>query len=296
MLKTKPKITSQDYLDTLRALVNNGGDPMMVNDHGDTALHLSTGPIELFQYLLRQEECIVETSQLNYGGDTIAERHARWYWPQGPERARLAWEHENAQRREFYDYRLRGPPPFPITSKILLLHEAAGHLRHLIERDHRDFRSALELIRKLVVDGVNVHAISNEDSESNKTPLAQIPRIDEEIEVSEESRRKESAMANRAINAWLKILKEAGVDEEQYISNEEELVRSSDSGSQWQLYDFDDKYEYRVDWNFRTNVDGSPCKILVEYVFRPVPEEQGEIEEVQDVEVRRKDVPGAWIE
>ncbi|KAL9602172.1 MAG: hypothetical protein Q9219_002036 [cf. Caloplaca sp. 3 TL-2023] len=288
--QSKPNNTSKEYLDTLRALVEYGGDPMMANSHGDTALHLHTGGAEQFRYLLNQEHCSIETGQLNYGGDTIAERHARWYWAEGPNRTILAWEHENAQRQEFHSYRTNTPPPFPISSKSFILHETAGHLRHFITRGGQDFQSALALIRKLITEGVDIHHVSDEDEEHPRTPLAQIPRITEEIEFSREALDKEGQITNRAVEAWLKTLGETNINLEYYFQVEENLLRLSGEGNAWQSYEFDDRWEYCVDWEFRT---GNQF-INIQYGFRSVPEG---LEGIQRPAEQDFDpyIPGEWV-
>ncbi|KAL9026123.1 MAG: hypothetical protein Q9196_005164, partial [Gyalolechia fulgens] len=218
--------SSTDYLDTLRVLVENGGDPMIANDDGDTVLHLHTGAAEQFRYLLQQEASVIETSQPDYNGDTIAERHARWYWAEGPKRAELAWEHENAQRRERYGHGSKQPEAFPVTSKTFLLHETNGHLRHFIKQGGGDFESALSLLRKLVAEGVDIHGVLDEGSEDRKTPLAQIPRIVSEVEVGAEGLDRETRITSFAIVMWLKVLEEAHVDLKVYAEEEERLIRS----------------------------------------------------------------------
>ncbi|KAL8939455.1 MAG: hypothetical protein Q9216_003343 [Gyalolechia sp. 2 TL-2023] len=286
VLESVQKRSSTEYLNTLRVLVENGGDPMIVNDHGDTVLHLHTGTAEQFRYLLQQEASIIEISQLNHYGDTIAERHARWYWAEGPKRTILAWEYEDAQRSN-------RPEAFLVTSKTLLLHETNGHLRHFIKRGGRDFESALSLLRRLVKEGVDIHGVLDEDPEDSKTPLAQIPRIVSEVKTSVEGVDTETKITSFAIRSWLSILEEANVDLTVYVEEEERLIRSLGIEREWELCEYDGEKEYRVDWRFETGHKGSPCSISAEYIFRPVSEEP---EELQDRGPKIPDLPGAWPE
>lgn len=283
--------SSTDYLNTLRVLVENGGDPMIANDHGDTVLHLHTGAAEQFRYLLRQEQSVIETSQPNYNGDTIAERHARWYWAEGPKRAKLAWIHEIAQRRELCRHGSNRPEAFPVTSKALLLHETNGHLRYFIKQGGPDFESALSLLRKLVAEGVDIHGVLDEGSEGIKTPLAQIPRIVSEIETSAEGFDRETRITSFAIGNWLKILEGGHVDLKVYAEEEERVIRSMGTEGVWELCEYDGSMEYRVDWGFETGNKASACSISARYVFRPVNEEP---EELHNSEAQAPDLPGSW--
>ncbi|KAL8835963.1 MAG: hypothetical protein Q9170_003120 [Blastenia crenularia] len=292
-INSKPKRTSEDYLNTLRALVENGGDPMVANFRGDTSLHIHTGAINQFRYLLQQESCIIETSQRDYCGDTIAERHARWYWDEGPERARLAWEHENAQKADFFSYGSGRPPPFPFTSKAFLLHETAGHLRHFVTWNPRDLQSAEYLIRKLIAEDVDVHDVSDEDPEIPRTPLAQIPRITGEVDTTPEGIERESKTAKLAIASWLEALRRAKMDLNAYVREEKEFLRSSGTGNIWQPYCLDDRLQYYVDWEFSVGSDDLPCPVSVQYVFRETPEQPEDVRPAEPVELG---IPGAWVE
>lgn len=269
---------------------------MAVDIHGDTALHLHTGAIEEFQYLLQQESFVAECSQLNYGGDTIAERHARWYWARGPERARLALEHENTQERQLRGYGSMEPSPFPVTSRILLLHETVAHLRYFAQRDDQDLHSALILIRKLLAEDIDIHCLCKEYSGYSKTPLAQIPRIIGEVDISPEGLDMESKVTGLIIKAWFGILQEVGINLELYIREEETLIRSNGIDLQWEFYEDNLEWEYRVDWDFETITGANLTQISVHYEFRPIPEELREPEEVPDIGAKWVNVPGAWIE
>lgn len=286
----------KDYLDTVRVLVENGADPMAVNVNGDTALHLDTGEIEQFHYLLQQECFVTECSQLNFGGDTIAERHARFFWDHGPQRASLAWEHENTRKQGFHSYGLERPTPFPVTSKVLLLHETAAHLRYFATRDSRDYDSALALVRKLIGDGVNIHSRSDGDPDYSKTPLAQIPRLTGECDTDPKGLDKESLIIHLIFKAWLGILRDADVDLGHYIREEEKLIQSNGIDREWHLYEDDPECEYGVHWTFQHNTEGGSPAISVQYEFRLIPQESRELEEVLEPETDFGDVPGAWIE
>ncbi|KAL8923610.1 MAG: hypothetical protein Q9208_004557 [Pyrenodesmia sp. 3 TL-2023] len=290
----------RDYLDTVRVLVENGADPMAVDVNGDTPLHLDTGAIEQFHYLLQQECFVTECSQLNFGGDTIAERHARFFWDSGPQRASLAWEHENTRKRGFHSYGLERPPPFPVTSKVLLLHETASHLRYFATRNRRDYDSALALVRKLIGDGVDIHSRSGEDPDYNKTPLAQIPRLTGEGDTGPKGLDRESLIIHLIFKSWLGILREGNVDLGHYIREEEKLIQSEGIDRRWQLYEDDPEWEYGVVWAFQHNTEGGSPAISAQYVFRQILQESRELEEVPEPEPEPEtdfgDVPGAWIE
>ncbi|KAL8762129.1 MAG: hypothetical protein Q9184_001814 [Pyrenodesmia sp. 2 TL-2023] len=283
---------STGFLDTIRVLVENGGDPMASNTKGDTALHLHTGETQQFEYLLQQEQFVTDCTQLSYDGDTIAERHARWWWSQGPVRARLALEHENTQRGRFCKDKFSNTPPFPITSRTLLLHETARHLRHFFIRDVREFESALQLVQILLREGIGIHSIDDERLLKN-TPMTQIKTIASEVEISLDGLERESQITNFVLHKWLRTLEESGVNLEQYFREEQRLIQTSGMGCQWERYMFDDTWEYRVDWDLGNTVDCSSCSIAVRYNFRPAVEEEGKIEVIEDDWV---DVPGAWIE
>lgn len=291
--QSAPERTSTNYLNTLRVLVENGADPMITNNHGDTVLHVHTGAVEQFHYLLQQEASVIETSQPNYNGDTIAERHARWYWREGPKRTTLAWESEKNLERQFYHPRCNRPNVFPITSKTLLLHETNGHLRHFIRQNNGDFESAVELLYKLVAEGVDVHGILDEESEDRKTPLAQIPRIIGEVDTSEEGLERETKITSFAILTWLRVLEDARGDLRSYAEKEEGLIRSLSVEESWKLYEYDGEKEYRVDWAFDMGSNVLSCSISAQYVFRRIPDRPAE---VQDDETHNRNLPGAWPE
>lgn len=295
-LDTNSQQRPKEYLDTIRVLVENGADPMAVDVNGDTALHVDTGGIEQFHYLLQQEYFVTECSQLNFGGDTIAERHARFFWDHGPQRASLAWEHEKTRKRGFHSYGLKSPPPFPVTSKVLLLHETAAHLRYFATRDNRDFDSALALVRKLVEDGVDIHSPSREHPEYKRTPLAQIPRITGEHDIGPNGLDKERQVIHSVLQAWLGTLVEANVELGQYIREEEEIIQSTGIDRRWQLYEDDPEWEYGVNWAFRHSTEGDSPSISVQYILRPIPQKSMELDEVLDPETDCGDVPGAWVE
>ncbi|KAL8904039.1 MAG: hypothetical protein Q9207_003531 [Kuettlingeria erythrocarpa] len=290
------RINKQDqstaFLDTFRVLAENGGDPMASNTKGDTALHLHTGATHQFQYLLQQEQFVTDCTQLNYDGDTITERHARWWWSQGPVRARLAFEHENIQRRKFCEDAPSKTPPFPITSRTLLLHETARHLRHFFIKDDRvAFDSALQLVRMLHNEHVDIHDIEDEGPHQY-TPLAQIKTIASEIEISPDGLERESHITNAVLDEWLRTLQESDVDLEQYVREEERLIGSSGIGCQWEHYMFDDSWEYCVEWVFGNTADFSSRLIAVRYHFRPASAAEGKTKIFDD---DRIGVPGAWI-
>ncbi|KAI4112228.1 MAG: hypothetical protein LQ338_008332 [Usnochroma carphineum] len=284
-----PSSWASRFSDTMRVLVENGADPMARNINGDTALHLHTGASQQFQYLLHQEEFFTDCAQLNSHGDTIAERHARWYWPEGPVRARLALEHEITERRNLCKYR---SSQSPITSRTLLLHETASHLRHFFTRDAHDFESALQLVQTLVREGVDIHSVLDEGTRKN-TPLAQITTIATEVEMSQEGLEEERQITNLVLDEWLRTLGEAHVDVQQYVKEEERLIQSDGIGCQWELYEFDDTWEYSAEWEFTNRTDHKSRPISIRYMCRPAPEEE---EKTGSIETDWVDVPGAWIE
>ncbi|KAI4156644.1 MAG: hypothetical protein L6R39_001071 [Caloplaca ligustica] len=269
---------------------------MAVDIHGDTALHLHTGAIEEFQYLLRQKGSVVDCSQVDHTGDTIAERHARWYWARGPERSRLALEHENGQKRLLCGYGSIEPSLVPVTSKTLLLHETVAHLRYFYRNDHQDLQSGLTLIRQLLAEGVDIHCLCNHYSGYSKTPLAQIPRLTGEVDIGPKGLDEESKVTSLIIQAWLGLLRKANVDLDLYIREEEKLIRSKGIDLQWEYYEDNLEWEYCINWDFGTMTDDNPDRISVEYIFRPVSQESREPDKFLDKEAELDGIPGAWIE
>ncbi|KAL8711001.1 MAG: hypothetical protein Q9225_007198 [Loekoesia sp. 1 TL-2023] len=294
LLQTNSQDRSSRFLDTIRILVENGGDPMISNVNGDTALHLHTGAIAQFQYLLQQEKSVTECFRENNGSDTIAERHARWYWAQGPAKATIALKYENEQKRQVCKQVSEWPPPFSLTSKTLLLHEMASHLKHFFERDANDFFETLLLIQTLIKEGVDIHNVCDGGFQYHKTPLIQITNISNEIELSQKGLDQEAHVTNRVLDAWLDALAVANVDLQRYIEEEERLIQTSGIGQQWESYEHDDAWEYLVHWDFGFREDDELYPVLVQYIFRQVPEEQPK--EFLHIGVERVNVPGGWVE
>lgn len=287
MFKSNDRSTC--FLDTFRVLIENGGDPAASNAKGDTALHMHTGATQHFQYLLQQEQYVADCAQKNCYGDTVAERHARWYWVEGPAKAKLALEHEIDQRRNLC--KVDKPLQFPRSSRNLLLHETAGHLRHYFTTDAGNFESALQLIQMLVREDVDIHNVLNEGLPHSKTPLAQITNMDTEIEINQDGVYGENEIMNQVLDRWLKALEEADVNLPQYVGEERRIIQTQGIGRQWELYDLDDSWEHRVEWEFRDRADHQSRPISVHHRFRPVLEEQ---EKTELIEADK--VPGAWVE
>ncbi|KAL9011823.1 MAG: hypothetical protein Q9173_003368 [Seirophora scorigena] len=293
LTKRKQQSSSSAFLDTIRILVENGGDPMASDARGDTALHAHTGSSQQFQYLLHQEHYAVDCTQLNHNGETVAEQLGRRYWSHGPVRTRLAWEHEDSQRRNPSKYASSRPSPSPVTSTTLLLHDTASHLRHFLLRGTGDLESALQLIQVLIKQGVDLHYAFDGRFERKKTPLARMVELDNEFDNSSEALQMQRHVTNRAIDEWLRTLEEAGVSLQQYVDEEERLIRSHNDGCQWELYLFDDTLEYRVEWDFGASNDDRYRLVSVHYAFRRAPEEP---EETESLEHNRVAVPGGWVE
>lgn len=266
---------------------------MASDARGDTALHAHTGSRQQFQYLLHQEHYAVECTQLNHNGETVAEQLGRRYWLDGPVRTRLAWEHEDSQRRNRSKYASSRPSPSPVTSTTLLLHDTASHLRHFLLLGTGDLESALQLIQVLIKEGVDLHYAFGGRFERKKTPLARIVELDNEFDNSSEALQMQAHVTNRAIDEWLRTLEEAGVNLQEYVDEEERLIRRHNDGSQWELYLFDDTLEYRVEWDFGASNDDRHRLVSVHYAFRRAPEEA---EETESLEHKRVAVPGGWVE
>lgn len=284
---------SDVFLDTLRVLVENGGDPMMSDDRGDTALHAHTGASQQFQYLLDQEHYAVDCTQLNHNGSTVAEQHVRRYWLDGPVRTELAWKHEDSQRRNSSNYASTRSSPFPVTSSTLLLHDTASHLRHFLIRGSGDFRSALQLVQVLINSGVDLHDALEGGIKRKKTAFARIADIANEFDNSSEALEMQRHVTNQVIHKWLRTLQEAGVSLHQYLDEEERLLRSHKDDCLWEPYFFDDTLEYRVKWDFGNSKHDKCQSVLVRYDFRRAPEEP---EEMESLEHDRVAVPGGWVE
>lgn len=293
LTKRNQQSSSSAFLDTIRILVENGGDPMSSDARGDTALHAHTGSSQQFHYLLHQEHYAVECTRLNHNGETVAEQLGRRYWLDGPVRTRLAWEHEDSHRRNSSKYASSRPSPSPVTSTTLLLHDTASHLRHFLLLGSGDLESALQLIQVLIKEGVDLHYAFGGRFERKKTPLARIVELDNEFDDSSEALQMQGHITNRAIDEWLRTLEEAGVDLQQYVEEEERLIRTYNDGSQWELYLFDDTLEYRVEWEFGASNDDRHRLVSVHYAFRRAPEVA---EETESLEHKRVAVPGGWVE
>ncbi|KAL8651330.1 MAG: hypothetical protein Q9210_003318 [Variospora velana] len=281
------------FLDTIRVLVENGGDPMASNARGDTALHVHTGASQQFQYLLHQEHYAVDCTHLNHNGDTVAEQHVRRYWSHGPVRTRLALEHEDSQRRNSYRNGPNRPSPLPVTSATLLLHDTASHLRHFLIHGSEDFEGALQLVQVLVKEGVDLHDAFDRGFERQKTPLARIVDIANEFDSSSEALERQHHITNRVIDEWLRTLQAAGVDLQQYVDEEERLIRCQDDDRQWEPYLYDDTLEYQVEWHWRNSTDDGCHPVSVRYVFRRAPNQP---EEMESWQCDCFTVPGGWVE
>ena len=253
-------------MDTLRILIEKGkGDPMISNTVGDTALHLHTGSIDQFKYLLREE--ILTDNQIQTNGDTIAERHARGFWPEGPEHTKLAFELETVTKMSS-----KPQQPLPTSSKTLLLHETASHLRHYASNGNA-FNSCLGLIQILIENEADVHGVYYRDSKYGRTPLAQIPSIIEEfLCVDQEELRLASQTLVPVFHAWLSTLRKAKVNLREYLEEEERIALQNYAKGLWEPYEFDESLEWRIEWHFsyvrddKRNNQG--CSISATYHFR----------------------------
>ena len=260
-IKSRPS----DVLDTIRGLIESGADPAMNNESGETALHLHTGSIAQFRYLLRQEH--IQTFQMNYRRDTVAERHIKCFWPDGPQRAKLAFRQEicpTAGCKAQYKQR----EPCLISSMSFLLQELAGHFRHYID-DVNAFKHSVNLIQDLVRRGVNLHESHPTHSKAGKSPLRQVPTIPKDFDMDDEGFGRENVKLNRALSAWLKTLEEVGVDIDKYLSTEAELTLRSEKTPSWERYDFDESLEWRVIWRFEYNRD-TEFTLSAQYCFRTI--------------------------
>lgn len=284
---------SSAFLDTIRVLVENGGDPMASNARGDTALHVHTGASQQFQYLLHQEHYAVDCTHLNHHGDTVAEQHVRRYWSHGPVRTRLALEHEDSQKRNSYRNGPSRPWSLPVTSATLLLHDTASHLRHFLIHGPEDFEGALQLVQVLVKEGVDLHDAFYRGLGRQKTPLARIVDIANEFDSSSEALELQHDITNRVIDVWLRTLDAAGVDLQQYVDEEERLIRCQDDDCQWEPYLYDDGLEYQVKWYWRDSTDDRCRPVSVRYVWRQAPNQP---EEMGSWQWDGFTVPGGWVE
>ncbi|KAL8973487.1 MAG: hypothetical protein Q9197_002275 [Variospora fuerteventurae] len=129
--------------------------------------------------------------------------------------------------------------------------------------------------------------------ERQKTPLARIVDIANEFDSSSEALELQHDITNRVIDEWLRTLDAAGVDLQQYVDEEERLIRWQDDDGQWEPYLYDDGLEYQVKWYWRDSTDDRCRPVSVRYVWRHAP---NQAEEMGSWQCDGFTVPGGWVE
>ncbi|KAL9016564.1 MAG: hypothetical protein Q9185_006101 [Variospora sp. 1 TL-2023] len=129
--------------------------------------------------------------------------------------------------------------------------------------------------------------------ERQKTPLARIVEIANEFDSSSEALELQHDITNRVIDEWLRTLDAAGVDLQQYVDEEERLIRCQDDDRQWEPYLYDDGLEYQVKWYWRDRTDDRCRPVSVRYVWRHAP---NQAEEMGSWPCDGFTVPGGWVE
>ena len=293
-LPSTDKDRTSDVLSTLRILVEQGAsDPIATDSYGYTVLHLHTGTLEQFKYLLDQDHFQVDLMMCNHDGYTVSELHAASCWSESPDLTWLAWQRESLCKQR----RLCSSEDSFHHGK--LLHETALRLTEHFDREE-SAESSFLLIRQLIESGTDPHA--KLDWWGDLTPLAQIPNVfgswngnPDEVRKLKEARNIRLAFTLRK---WLKTLRDAGVEIKTYMAEEEkQALRRKEEGG-WEICWWDHSKEFRVEWEFHYRERAEDCSITSSYEIRQknVSKDDDDDDDDGDDGGVIENIPGAWIE
>ncbi|MCJ1387876.1 hypothetical protein MMC18_000719 [Xylographa bjoerkii] len=271
-----------DILDTFRVLVEEGNsDPMATNVAGDSALHLCTGSWDDFHYLLNQDHCHVDLIQLSHEGVSLAQHHANWAWPTSSRIADFAYEQERLLEEQFYSSQSPWTPSKH--DKISMLHGAVRFMRGQYDGTQSSVIYAIKLIKRLIMDGVDLHEIDNlwggvvEGTAIDIITRSMInPPTEENIRLAE-------AKIIPYLKLWLETLRDANVDVKKYLQEEKILAAQKLERDLWGTTEFD--WPCRTDWHVSLNEDEQEYMISVKYVVRERAKPMIDF-----------NTPGAWVE
>ena len=283
---------------------------MLTDADGYTAFHQHTGSSEQFNYLLNQEHFQIDLLQRDHLGNTVAEHQAGWCWQESQELSRLAWKKERMMNQQ--ELHSLQKPLLHDSSTVELLHRTAGSLQQRTREESTE--SSLLLIRQLIEGGTDPHAktdcpynlnsfaqisrtSSRErcDCSSDLTPLAQIAHAydlgsSEDWKDPQATRQyieTKNILLAKAIDKWVKTLRDAGVHIEKYMQEEEKQSLQRKEKGDWDSYWWRSNHsvESRVEWTFHYRDRAEDCFITPTY----------EVRMNHDNEVAEK-IPGAWTQ
>ena len=288
-------------LNTLRVLIEYGNsDPMLTDSEGRTVLHLHRGSLEEMNYLLSQEQFQVDLLQRTYEGDTVSEYQAGYSQLGSPKITKLAWEFERVAKQPVYgslnptqESSVHGS----CTIKMLLY--VTKHLKLLFKSRSYDetgdetIMSSISLVRQLIECGTDYHS-----KRDGLTPLAQIAGK----YISDYSVEANNAVLARILRAWVKLLRDAGVNITDYFAQEKKHAVQRKKEGDWRD-DYWLDFEWRVEWGFHYSERPEDCFISGKHELRKKVEIWHKLDSCQRVHSRQRvdnkvteKMPGAWTQ
>ena len=204
-------------LDTMRILVEEGQcDPMAIGWRGGTALHWYHGPVEGFNYLLRQDHFFVDLNHRNLDGYAAAMCQLVFSEPIYPDIVARAGEGEILAERQTES---RHISPYPGVSQSDKDHYLATLFVQTLRRKKKHVLTPA--LRSVITDGANPHSVTPNQMYSaaaKEYSILELPSNSNPVTKSADLE------LQRCFRLWLRILMDAGVDVTAYLKEAERLA------------------------------------------------------------------------
>ncbi|MCJ1438870.1 hypothetical protein MMC27_008260 [Xylographa pallens] len=274
-----------DILDTFRVLIEQGqSDPMAIDIHGNSALHLYTGSWNDFHYLLNQGNYHVDIIQLADHGLSLAQHHAQWAWPTSSRIATFAFEQEKLLEAQYHSP--QNPRALPKSSEISILQGAVRFMIQHYDGTRSSVEYAISLVRQLISSGIDLHGVIYHprlETEFTAIDLITMMTLLTGPHDTEENMQEAEARLIPCFKLWLNILRDANIDVKRYLSEEERLASSKKQRDAWSSTVFG--CQYRADWHVSLNEDEQDFSISIKYVRRE-----------KAIPMVESSIPGGWVE
>ena len=279
-------------LDTIRVLVEEGQiDPMAIDESGGTALHYYSGPVEGFEYLLYQDQFLVDLKHRSIFFGTKKTAAMRLIWSsefinpiiviRAIEEEILVEKQTNSRHRSPYTGAFLGHEDEMLTELFL----------HFSPSDERTPNFAA-ILKSIISCGADPHSIPPSWMFKSFIPLKDMP---DPLRNSDSANELIKSKKQDRLRLWLRVLRDAGVDIEAYLTEEKALA--AQRKDEWWPWRWSNDTTSGTERWYRAEIYGdSPedCYFVVEWNVEDI--ETTEEGQITDVTLPKPTIPGGWVE